>query len=142
MGEGSPVRPGGFSLSFWCLLSFVPTVMPAAPVAWAVDQLVYITETAVKILQTGIKIAVPSLLPVGLDIFAQLGCSELFPRPCTGEGGGGGGGRDGPGDGGRKGRGGSYGRGLETDLCVQQLSDRWDRSPGKIWDSIKVPACS
>lgn len=65
--------------------------MPAAPVAWAVDQLVYITETAVKILQTGIKIDVPSLLPVGLDIFAQLGCSELFPRPCTGEEGKGGG---------------------------------------------------
>lgn len=81
--------PGGFSLSFWCLLPIVPTVMPAAPVAWAVDQLVYITETAVKILQTGIKIDVPSLLPVGLDIFAQLGCSELFPRLCTGEGAGG-----------------------------------------------------
>lgn len=92
------MRLGGFSLSFWCLLSIVPTVMPAAPVAWAVDQLVYITETAVKILQTGIKIAVPSLLPVGLDIFAQLGCSELFPRPCTGEGGRGAGGRDGPGE--------------------------------------------
>lgn len=38
-----------------------------------------------EILQTRIKIAVPSPLPVGLDIFAQLGCSESFPRPCIGE---------------------------------------------------------
>lgn len=136
------MQPGGFSLSFRCLLSIVPTVMPAAPVAWAVDQLVCITETAVKILQTGIKIAVPSLLPVGLDIFAQLGCSELFPRPCTGEGGREGGQKRRAWGRGEGGTGGSYGRGLETDLCVQQLSDRWDRSPGKSWGSVKVPACS
>lgn len=117
--------------------------MPAAPVAWAVDQLVYITETAVKILQTGIKIAVPSLLPVGLDIFAQLGYSELFPRPCTGEGGGGGRAEEmGPGMGG--GRGGVVPMAedwKQTFASNSYLTD-WDRSPGKIWDSIKVPACS
>lgn len=66
-------------------------------------------DTAVKILQTRIKIAVPAppppQLPVGLDIFAQLRCSEPFPRPCTGEERG----RDGGGEV-------SYGRGLETNL--------------------------
>lgn len=59
--------------------------MPDTSEAWAIDQLVHTTETAVKILQTRIKIAVPFLLPVGLDIFAQLGCSELFLRPCSEE---------------------------------------------------------